>query len=211
MGVGLRPAGMRSRPFNSLRPSYYAFPEGRDAPPAVSRQAGRVQVTDPGSKQSGWVAETSLVASAGKRAKQQQAAALRRNKISMCSVAMAKGKRSAATEQSAAAASKPRCWTETMRTQRGRRPRPPGRWMPWDAEIGTAGRPSGNHEDRPRRWWRRRGGSSFFDRSAGRTKSRAPQITGGAVCNSSRPWWSSALAAMAVAVMPVGLTTISSM
>jgi Bacterial SH3 domain len=65
------PAGMRSSPSQSS-PILFAFPEGRELR-VVSRQARWVQVTDPGSKQSGWVAETSLVASAG-NAKQQQAA-----------------------------------------------------------------------------------------------------------------------------------------
>jgi hypothetical protein len=38
--------------------------------------------------------------------------------------------------------------------------------MPWDAEMGPPA-VVGESEDRPRRWWRRRGGFSFFDRSAG--------------------------------------------
>ena len=67
------PAGMRSSPSPSS-PILFAFPEGRELH-VVSRQPGWVQVTNPGSKQSGWVADTSLVASDGKAKEQQPAGA----------------------------------------------------------------------------------------------------------------------------------------
>jgi hypothetical protein len=74
------PAGMRSSPSQSS-PILFAFPEGRELR-VVSRQPGCVQVTDPGSKQSGWVAETSLVVSVGNAAQHQAAGASPRQQAS---------------------------------------------------------------------------------------------------------------------------------
>ena len=86
------PAGMRSTPSQSS-PVLFAFPEGRELR-VVSRQPGWVQVTDPGSNQSGWIADTSLVAldrktkeqqSAGASTQQDSSAASRRQKAASAS------------------------------------------------------------------------------------------------------------------------------
>jgi hypothetical protein len=55
---------------------------------------------------------------------------------------------------------------ETYESTEGPPPRLRGRWMPWEAEMG-APQAAEQFEDRPRRWWRRRGGFVFFDRGAG--------------------------------------------
>jgi len=99
------PAGMRSTPSQSS-PVLFAFPKGRELR-VVSRQPGWVQVTDPGSNQSGWIADISLVAldRIGGRFDTTRF---------QCRVATAKScERFAATAavQSAGAASQPRCWT----------------------------------------------------------------------------------------------------
>src|SRR6187455_1380897 len=72
------PAGMRSTPSQSS-PVLFAFPEGRELR-VVSRQPGWVQVTDPGSNQSGWIADTSLWRWT-ERPRSNSRPALRHNKI----------------------------------------------------------------------------------------------------------------------------------
>ena len=142
-------------------------PEGRELR-VVSRQPGWVQVTDPGSNQSGWIADTSLVALDRKTKEQQSAGASTQQDSS-----------AASRRQKAASASPQRrqsnppvqrrsrdAGTETYESTEGPPPRLRGRWMPWEAEMG-APQAAEQFEDRPRRWWRRRGGFVFFDRGAG--------------------------------------------
>jgi len=133
----------------------------------VSRQPGWVQVTDPGSNQSGWIADTSLVALDRKTKEQQSARALRHNKIP---VPRRDGKKSASPQRRQSNPPVQRrsrdAGPETYESTEGPPPRLRGRWMPWEAEMG-APQAAEQFEDRPRRWWRRRGGFVFFDRGAG--------------------------------------------
>ena len=160
------PAGMRSTPSQSS-PVLFAFPKGRELR-VVSRQPGWVQVTDPGSNQSGWIADTSLVAldrktkeqqSAGASTQQDSSAASRRQKAASASP---QRRQSNPPVQRRSRDAGP----ETYESTEGPPPRLRGRWMPWEAEMG-APQAAEQFEDRPRRWWRRRGGFVFFDRGAG--------------------------------------------
>jgi uncharacterized protein YgiM (DUF1202 family) len=132
------PATMRSGPSDSA-PMLFAFPEGREFR-VMSRQSGWVQVTDPGSKQSGWIAEASL-ATAGARGQQQQAA----------DIGLQRRSRDAPPPAYDSAEGPP--------------PGARGAWLPWDEDIGP---PSGveEPEDRPRGRGHRHGGFAGILRRA---------------------------------------------
>jgi SH3-like domain-containing protein len=145
------PAGMRASPSDSS-PILFAFPEGRELR-VVSRQLGWVQVKDPGSKQTGWVAETSLIASNGHTKEQQTA--------------------SPPAQRQQAAGASPQ-WRQsvpqrpsrdagpgTHENAEGPPPRARGGWVPSQEEAGPSA-VAEDQQDRPRRWWRRRGGFTFF-------------------------------------------------
>lgn len=135
------------QPRRSLRPSYSPSPEGRELR-VVSRQPGWVQVTDPGSNQSGWIADTSLVAldrktkeqqSAGASTQQDSSAASRRQKAASASP---QRRQSNPPVQRRSRDAGP----ETYESTEGPPPRLRGRWMPWEAEMGA---PREQFEDRP--------------------------------------------------------------
>jgi len=132
------PATMRSGPSDSA-PMLFAFPEGRELR-VMSRQPGWVQVTDPGSKQSGWIAEASLATAAagGQQQHAADAAAQRRSRDAP-----------------------PQAYDSAEGPPPGAR----GAWLPWDEDIGP---PSGveEPEDRPRGRGHRHGGFAGILRRA---------------------------------------------
>jgi SH3-like domain-containing protein len=132
------PATMRSGPSDSA-PMLFGFPEGRELR-VMSRQPGWVQVIDPGSKQSGWIAEASL-ATAGAGGQQQQAAT--------------------------APAQRPSRDAEQPGYDSAEGPPPGAReaWLPWDEDMGP---PDGieEPEDRPRGRGHRHGGFAGILRRA---------------------------------------------
>jgi uncharacterized protein YraI len=133
------PATMRSGPSDSA-PMLFAFPEGRELR-VMSRQPGWVQVIDPGSKQSGWIAEASL-ATSGAGGQQQQAA-------------------DAALQRRSRDAPPP-----AYDSAEGPPPGARGAWLPWEEDMGP---PDGleEPEDRPRgRGHRHNGGFAGILRRA---------------------------------------------
>ncbi len=158
------PAGMRSSPSQSS-PILFAFPEGRELR-VVSREPGWVQVKDPGSKQTGWVADTSLVASDGKAKPLDATASTERQQAPSAYTPR---------RQAASASSRPRQSAPQRRSrdagpesyENAEGPPPGGRnFVPWEAEMNAPGYVE-EREDRPRRWWRRRSGFAFFGRDGG--------------------------------------------
>jgi hypothetical protein len=165
------PAGMRSSPSQSA-PILFAFPEGRELR-VVARQPGWVEVTDPASKQTGWVAETSLVTLNG-QPKQQQAWGATPQRQQAAGHSRRQKAASSQSRRQQESAALPQRRQPKLPPQRPSRdagppsydsaegpPRPPRHgWVPWDPDMGPPAVVE-EFEDRPRRWWRRRGGFVF--------------------------------------------------
>ncbi len=164
------PAGMRSTPSQSS-PILFAFPEGRELR-VVSREPGWVQVKDPGSRQTGWVAETSLIASDGKAKSSTATASTERQQAPSASTE--RQSTSTSRRQPASASSQRQSPPQRRSRDAGpdsyenaEGPPPRGRnFVPWEAEMNAPAYVE-ERENRPRRWWRRRGGFAFFGREDG--------------------------------------------
>ena len=119
-------ATVRSSPSDSAS-MLFAFPQGRVLR-VMSRQAGWVQIMDPGSKQTGWIAESSIAAANAPA-----------------------GQRQAATGQGQDAAAPP--YDEAG----GGEPGPEGAWLPPEEGMGPP-RGMAEGDEGPRRWSHRRHG-----------------------------------------------------
>jgi Bacterial SH3 domain len=154
------PAGMRSSPSQSA-PILFAFPEGRELR-VVSRRPGWVQVKDPASKQSGWVPQTSLIDSNGQVKQQQVSGALPQGKQAARAQSRRQQAFSAPPQRRQIKPQRPRrdAGPRSYDSAEGPPPIPRGRWVPWDPDMGPPAVVE-EFEDRPPRWWRRRGGFAF--------------------------------------------------
>ena len=134
------PAGMRANP-SQESPVPFAFPEGRELR-VVSRQPGWVQVKDPGSKQTGWVAETSLIASNGHPKEQTASAPAQRQQPAGASPQ----RRQASPPQRPSRDAGPGVYEDAE----GAPPRARGGWVPSQEETERSAVVE-DQEDRPRR------------------------------------------------------------
>jgi hypothetical protein len=149
------------QPRRSLRPSYSPSPKGESFASCRASPAGCRSQTRGATKAAGLPTPPlwRWTESAGASTQQDSSAASRRQKAASASPQRRQSNPPVQRRSRDAG-------TETYESTEGPPPRLRGRLVPWEAEMG-APQAAEQFEDRPRRWWRRRGGFVFFDRGAG--------------------------------------------